>query len=387
MAGIRIGLPQMYKEPGEKRDFLPAFVSLLSHQGAQLFLEHGYGSELGYSEGDYLHAAPAISFVPHKEAFRKDYVLVLRCPYENELRLMHPGSCLISMLHYPTRPQRVALLRSLQLEGISLDSLKDDSGRRLVENLRSVAWNGINAAFQTLMKIYPAPGFDSPQRPPIKVTLLGAGAVGMNVVQAAVRYGNDKLRKRLVEAGVSGVQVNVVDYDVTPLGDYMIELLKQTDILVDATQRPDPSLPVIPNDWIQYLPQHAVLLDLSVDPYQCKVKPFYVKGIEGIPQGNLDHYVFPPDDPAFEVIPECIPRQHRRWSVSCYSWPGITPKECMEVYGRQIRPVISTLIDKGGIQNISPEGRFFERAIARAQLSRWSETGGLRVPGNNNLVR
>jgi alanine dehydrogenase len=66
------------------------------------------------------------------------------------------------MLHYPTRPQRVELLRSLGLEAISLDSLSDDSGRRLVENLQAVAWNGIEAAFKTLRAIYPQPGFDDP---------------------------------------------------------------------------------------------------------------------------------------------------------------------------------------------------------------------------------
>ena len=27
--------------------------------------------------------------------------------------------------------------------------------------------------------------------------------------------------------------------------------------------------------------------------------------------------------------------------------------------------------EMGGIENIDPQGRFFERAIARAQLSRW----------------
>jgi hypothetical protein len=31
------------------------------------------------------------------------------------------------------------------------------------------------------------------------------------------------------------------------------------------------------------------------------------------------------------------------------------------------------LIEKGGIHNINPKGRYFERAIARAQLSRWQD--------------
>jgi len=95
------------------------------------------------------------------------------------------------MLHYPTRPDRVEFLRSLKVEAISLDSVKDDNGRRLVENLRAVAWNGVEVAFQVLRSIYPSPGFESPDRDPIRVTLLGSGAVGMQVAQAAVRYGDE----------------------------------------------------------------------------------------------------------------------------------------------------------------------------------------------------
>ena len=79
----------------------------------------------------------------------------------------------------------MALLQTLGLEAVSLDTVRDDTGRRLVENLRSVAWNGIEAAFNVLEKIYPEPGFESPKRQPIRVTLLGAGAVGIQVVQAA----------------------------------------------------------------------------------------------------------------------------------------------------------------------------------------------------------
>lgn len=368
---LTIGLPRMQMEPGERRGFLPRFIGRLEKLGAHMVLEQTYGSGMGFTESDYAHEAPSIRFVSHEETFQQDYVLVLRCPSDADLRRMRPGACLISMLHYPTRPKRVELLRSLKLEAISLDSIKDDSGRRLIENLRSVAWNGIETAFKTLRQIYPPPGFTSPHRNPIRLTLLGAGAVGSHVVQAAVRYGDDRLRQSLFNTGVPGVKVEVVDYDLTHDEDLMREILARTDILVDATQRPDASLPVIPNAWIAVMPSHAVLLDLSVDPYSCDTQPMIVKGIEGIPQGNLDQYVFAPQDEAFDRIPECIPTLHRRHSVSCYSWPGIYPKQCMDVYGRQLSPVLRNLIEKGGIENIDPHGRFFERAIARAQLSHW----------------
>lgn len=368
---IKIGLPRMHKEPGEKRDFLPNLVSYMARRETDICLEYGYGSELGYRERDYLKGNTNVKFISREEIYQQDYVLVLRCPTEVEIQTMPPGSCLISMLHYPTRPQRVEFIRSLQLEAISLDSITDDSGRRLVENLRAVGWNGIEVSFKTLQTIYPDPGFESPNRPPIRVTVMGAGAVGSHVVQAAIRYGNNNLREKLASANIPGVEVVVVDYDVTNKEGYMANILSKTDILVDATQRKDISKPVIPNEWIAYLPKHAVLLDLSVDPYSASNGRISMKGIEGIPQGNLNKYIFPPDDRAYDELPEYVKTTNRRHTVTCYSWPGIYPKKCMRVYGRQIQPLMRVLIDRGGVKKLDPNGGYFERALSRAVISNW----------------
>jgi len=369
---ITIGMARMHVEFGERRDFLPSFVARLIRRGAKVILEQGYGSGMGLTQGDYLAAAPDVSFATHEEIFNQDYVMVLRCPFESELNQLKKGATLISMLHYPTRPQRVELLRSLGVEAISLDSIKDDNGRRLVENLKSVAWNGLEVGFQVLRRTYPAPGMEGSSRRPIQATILGVGAVGMHAVQAASRYGDLHLWGHLAKHGIPGVQVTAIDYDVVNQESAMSEILSHTDILVDATQRPDASKYVIPNEWISFMPEHAVLVDLSVDPYNFDIDPPEVKGIEGIPQGNLDQYVFTPNDPAYEKIPATVSTKNRRHVVSCYSWPGIHPKECMELYGNQLRPVMRMLIERGGVQNIRPKGFFFERAIARAMLSNWT---------------
>ncbi|HSG42466.1 MAG TPA: hypothetical protein VLA72_04860 [Anaerolineales bacterium] len=368
---ITFGMARMHVEFGERRDFLPSFIARMIRRGANVILEHGYGSGMGFTQEDYLRKAPTVKFASHEEIFDQDFVMVLRCPIEDELKQLKKGATLISMLHYPTRPGRVELLRSLGVEAISLDSLKDDNGRRLVENLKSVAWNGVEVGFQVLRRTYPAPGMEGKERKPIQATILGVGAVGMHAVQAASRYGDLQLWGHLASNGVPGVQVTGVDYDVVNNEEHMREILSRTDILVDATQRPDPSKVVIPNEWIDWMPEHAVLVDLSVDPYNFEVEPPEVKGIEGIPQGNLDQFVFTPDDPAYERIPVSVSTKNRRHSVSCYSWPGIHPKECMHLYGNQLRPIMRMLIMKGGTETIRPRGLYFERVIARAMLSHW----------------
>jgi alanine dehydrogenase len=371
---MTVGLARMHVEFGERRDFLPPLVADLERRGAQVFLEHGYGSGMGYTEADYQKFAPNTQFVSHEEVYQKHIVLVLRCPANDDLKLMKAGSCLVSMLHYPTRPQRVAFLKSLEIEAVSLDSLKDDTGRRLLENLKSVAWNGLEVGFQILHRTYPSPGLEGAKRGPIHATVIGVGAVGMNAVQAASRYGDLRLWQALATRGVPGVEVTAIDYDLTDRDKTMKEILARTDILIDATQRPDPTKIIIPNKWIGLMPDHAVLVDLSVDPYDCSITPPEVKGIEGMPQGNLDQYVFMPNDSVYDRIPKCVSTKNRRHAVSCYSWPGIHPKECMALYGDQIRPIMRTIIDRGSFQNINSHGRYFERAIGRALLSQWESS-------------
>ena len=361
----------MHLEEGERRDFLPGFVSYLAQNGWEVKLEQGLGIDIGLDENTYLNAAPSVEFVDHEEIYKQDYVIILRYPGDESLKKMKKGSCLISMLHFPTRPDRVELMNKLGLEGIALDMIKDDSGRRLVENLRSVGWNGVGIAFQVLKDVYPAPGFESPYRSPIKVTLLGPGAVGIQAVQAAARYGDDGLHQYMADKGIPGVQVTVLDYDFTRYKDIMLNILNDTDILIDASQRLDTSTPIIPNDWISSMPDHAVLLDLSVDPYDFSHNHYAIKGIEGIPQGNLDKYIFPPDDPAYDLIPDHVSKRYRRHAVSCYSWPGLYPKECMQIYGSQLRPIMNTLVDAGGTKRIRRYGKYFHRAISRAMLSQW----------------
>lgn len=368
---MTIGLPRMHLEPGERRVFLPAFVASLADMGYTVILEENYGTSISLSEEDYRATAPSIQFASLEEVYQQDHVLVLRYPGDELVETMRPGASLISMLHYPTRPRRVELLEKASLQAISLDTIMDGSRQRLVENLASVAWNGLHISITELRKTYPQPGFDNPGRPLIRVTLLGAGAVGKHVIQAAVAYGDPELRADLLAKGVPGVMVQVVDYDLTGHSEIMRGIFSKTDILVDATQRPDPSKPVIPNEWIAWLPSHAIITDLSVDPYLLDSTPPVVRGIEGVPQGSLDKYVFAPDDPDWDLsVPTGIASSERRTVVSCYSWPGISPKKCMAHYGKQLTPLLRRLrIKKYG--GLSMEGDFFERALYRGTLKYW----------------
>jgi alanine dehydrogenase len=166
-----------------------------------------------------------------------------------------------------------------------------------------------------------------------------------------------------------GVEVTVVGRNVTGHRACMLPLLARTDILVDASQRSFPERPLVPNDWLAWLPAHAVVCDLVADPYLLEGTPPTVRSIEGIPLGSLDQWVFPPSDPAWgATIPPEVPSRHRRTVVSCYSWPGVRPEPCMRHYGRQLAPLLRTLIECGGMERLRSDGPRLERALYRATL-------------------
>jgi alanine dehydrogenase len=361
----------MHQEAGERRDFLPDLVHFLDRTGVdEIVLEEGYGSAMGIDPETYLGASPRARFADEAGCYAKDLVLVLRCPDAERLERLRPGAMFVSMLHYPTRPERVALLLRLGVRAVSLDSVIDlETGHRMVENLEAVGWNGVREAFAQIRRTHP--NFDHPGRRPLRVTCLGSGAVGGFAVHAATRYGDRSLREELVAKNVPGVEVTVVDFDLSWHEEYMLERLRGTDLLIDATQRADPSRPVIPNGWIATLPEDAVILDLAADPYDFSVEPPVVKGIEGVPHGDLDRYVFFPDDPAYEALDPRVDVTHRRLALSCYSWPGLDPVGSMRVYGEQVEPILSLLLRGPGAALNETDGSHEERAVAGAEVARW----------------
>lgn len=366
-----IGLPRMVVETGEKRVFLPEFVEFLNSIGLHVYIEEGYGSRLGYTFDDFRRGSENVHQCNRTHAFSQDLILILRAPKREEFRLLKQDSILISMLHFPTRPGRVEALILQKINAISLDSIIDDFNVRRIENMPSVAWNGLEIAFDLLEKKWPK--LIHPENKPINILIIGTGMVGKYAVEAGTKLGNVERYNDHLAIGGFGAVCTSIGRATTSHPEVMMGLLQSTDILVDATQRRNPSYPVVPNAWIANLPDHAIIVDLSVDPYLPNNEPPIVRGIEGIPQGNLDKYIFDSDDPDWcQTIPDGTPTDHRRTTVTCYSWPGIHPQTAMEHYARQLKPLIKVLVEVG-YHNLSLDGDFFERALYRGTLKYFLE--------------
>ena len=367
--GLTIGFPRMYNEPGERRAFLPPLIGLLADMDVDVYVEAGSGAGMGYPDDGYLAVSPRVHIVDEATAYRQDIVVVLRAP-EGRYELLRPGAILLSMLHFTTRPERVELLRGLGIEAIALDMVTGDDGRRLVQNLRDVARNGLAAAFDALERRWPP--CSSPERDPPSASRSWARAGSASTPSsgprgAATTRATRGSCARACPGSRSWWSSRTCPATRPTSGAAWHRPTSSSMPRRDATRRvpcsPTPGSASCP-------PTRSSATWRSIRTCSTTTRRSCA-GIEGIPQGNLDQWEFGPDDPAWDRLPPGIPTGKRRTVVSCYSWPGVQPEACMEAYGSQVTPLLKTLIWYGGLPAIGPGVSFHGRALWRGSLRHW----------------
>ena len=58
-------------------------------------------------------------------------------------------------------------------------------------------------------------------RPPIRVTIMGAGTVGKHAVEFATKYGDDARNEAFMRSGLAGVEVATTGRNLTRDPDYL----------------------------------------------------------------------------------------------------------------------------------------------------------------------
>ncbi len=356
----------MWITKGYRREYPPWVIkSLAEKNNVKILIPEDYGADLGYKHEEYLHKN--VEIATQREIFENaEYIVCLTTPSPQEINLMKKGQTLIAFLHYTTHPEKTRLLYEKGIHTISLDDIKDESGKRTVEDLKTTAYNSIKAAIIELRKQLGEEFWFDKKRKPLKFYVVGAGMVGIWAIQALNRFGMMNFQQELVEKGGNPKSITIpLDIFETRDKEFMNkEVLPNADIIVDATFRPkgENTRHVLTGEQLGLLPEHSIICDTAADKYDLSVSPPVVKAFQGIPTGTVEKYVFYPDDPAWEnpeIVPKPfqIPIHQRRTVVSSYSWPSYGTnndrRKNMEHYAQQIYPFLEFLAENG-IEGIKP---------------------------------
>ena len=181
-----------------------------------------------------------------------------------------------------------------------------DDGRRLVQNLRDVARNGLAARLRRARAALAAAALAD--APAVSVTILGAGGVGKHAIEWAARCGDDARNERFMREGLPGVEVVVAEQNLAGNEAYFRHRLALTDILVDATARRDTSRPLFPNAWLGFLPGPRGRSATSRSTRTCSTTSRRSSaGSRASPRATSTSGSSRPDDPAWDRLPPGIP--------------------------------------------------------------------------------
>lgn len=359
-----IGLPMIHNFNGDIRDFTPSIVSYFSKfTDLKVYMEEGYGHRLGFTPQEYHAVNPRVKFVSKEEVFKKDIVIILKCPEYQDLELLKDGSIFFSMLHFDSKPAHVEILSRKKIQAYSMDSIVDDNGIRLFVDYFGTAFAGCKIAFDELSKRMP--NYLSPQREELRMTVIGSGGVGQACIKCAEILSDQAF---LDLEGVPGLVAQLLNRSVLKEKNIVNKILATTDILVDASKRVDYTKYLISNEQIGYLPEHSVILDISADKYDPGTTPIMIKGLEGIPTGSPSQQVIDVDDVLYQTIPSQVPTENRRLCVSSDAWPAVNPLTSIEYYEVLLKNYLEVLLNPKNIQLSEQSENVFERALYRSTL-------------------
>jgi alanine dehydrogenase len=278
----------------------------------EVLVEKGAGAGIGTGDSEYEKVGARIA--DKKEVYACALVVRIKAPVEEEVRLMKPGSTIMSMMHLRAVPLLAELLKKYRVNAVPLEKIKDEFGRRKIEALHETGYLGMEKALELW-------GGD-PEKAVVKV--MGYGNVACGAIQCAAR--------KFARVAVLNKR------DIFEMEKH----IPGTDVLVNGLKWPHGvrgKVILIRREMLKLFKKGSVILDLIANPPG-------QSPIETCHPTTLDNIAYEVDG----IIHAC-----------CWGWPGLDPVGVSRRYSIQLAPILLEIADKG-FEN-APE--FVKNAMVR----------------------
>lgn len=273
---MRVGVPAETKDQEYRVGLVPDGVRSLVSSGHEVLVERCAGLGSGISDAAY--AAAGATLVSAQEAWsRPDLVVKVKEPDAKELAWMHEGQTLFAYLHLAANAALVQRLRDAGVIAIGYETMEHADGTLpLLAPMSEVAGRlATQIGVSLLQKDRGGKGVligGIPGVPRGKITVLGAGIVGVNAVRMAMAL---------------GATVDVLDIDTKRLGCLcdlfggQLNALYSTraniersvatsDLVIGAVYLSGRSAPkLVTRNMIASMEPGSVVLDVAVDQGGC----------------------------------------------------------------------------------------------------------------------
>jgi len=273
---LRIGVPRETKDREYRVGLVPEGARQLVRAGHEVLVERGAGEGSGFPDAAYQEAGARVTEVD--EAWSApDLVVKVKEPNERETERLRSGQVLFTYLHLAAAPALAERLREAEVIGIGYETIQNPDGTFPVLAPMSEVAGRLAAQIGAglLQKDRGGKGLLLGGVPGVmrgRVTVVGAGTVGINALRVATAL---------------GAEVDVLDVDLRRL-TYIYDLFRgelntlysnrgnlersvtRCDLLVGAVYvsgRRAPTL--VPEAWVEAMAPGSVVVDVAVDQGGC----------------------------------------------------------------------------------------------------------------------
>ncbi|HKJ33929.1 MAG TPA: Re/Si-specific NAD(P)(+) transhydrogenase subunit alpha [Balneolales bacterium] len=214
--------------------------SLISKDGLEILVEKDAGKRASFPDKAYEKAGAKI--VPDIQTLYEsaDIVLKVQKPTEEEIKMMKPGTALISFLWALYDKKLVEQLKDAKITAFGMDAIPRISRAQKMDALSSMSsisgYKSVLIAANALGKYMPMMMTAAGTIPPSKVLILGAGVAGLQAIATARRLGavveafdvRPAVKEQVESLGAKFVEVELEEQETETKGGYAKELSKES---------------------------------------------------------------------------------------------------------------------------------------------------------------
>jgi alanine dehydrogenase len=273
---VKVGVPREIKDMEFRVGMTPDGVRQLCAAGHELFVEQGAGLGSGFRDEDYAAAGAQLAEVEEVWA-AAELVVKVKEPQPPEVARLRPGQSLFTYLHLAAARELTLGLRDAGVVAIAYETIQHADGTfPVLAPMSEVAGRLAAQIGATLLqKEHGGKGLllgGVPGVPRGKVTVIGGGTVGINVVRVARAL---------------GTEVDVLDVDLKRL-TYLYDLfagdlntlfsnpaniersVAESDLLVGAVYLRGRRAPTLVSEaMVKSMQSGSVVVDVAVDQGGC----------------------------------------------------------------------------------------------------------------------
>ena len=272
-----LGITKEIKNNENRVSMTPAGAYTLVKKGHRVLIQKNAGFGSGFSDKEYSDVGAEILDTAEEVFQQSDMIVKVKEPQPQEVEMMKDGQLLFTYLHLAAAEDLAKALIRKNISGVAYETvqLKDGSLPLLTPMSEVAGRMSVLAGSNFLSRAKGGSGIllsGVPGVKPAKITILGAGVVGMNAAKIAVGLGAD-----VTILNKSTGKLKYLEYiygskiKTLVLNEFSLaESVKEADLLIGGILIPGEKAPKIVKEYmVKTMRKGSVIVDVSIDQGGC----------------------------------------------------------------------------------------------------------------------